>query len=211
MAHRLPAAAAHRQHRLEYRTRVRGLPCSLDKANRACSMCAMASQIRPGSWNHLAAVLAILTILMGLWASSSFASAPTATASCSATVPKPTLTDQRAGVRSSVVPGKPGVLLGCRYVLQPAQGSTDGSALVSADLLSPFRYAPALNAAKPAKDAPSCPASEAVIALIFRYPDGSRVLVTVQPDGCRIATNGTRTVVAPRALITQLNASLGGA
>jgi hypothetical protein len=46
--------------------------------------------------------------------------------------------------------------------------------------------------------------------LIFRYPDGSRVLVTVQPDGCRLATNGTRTVVAPRSVITQLNASLGG-
>ena len=183
-------------------------------------MCSMACQGRAGSWNapkmrvmprhHLATVLAILTILVGLSASSSFASAPSATASCTTTVPDPSLTRQPAGVSSTVVPGKPGVLLGCRYALEPTQGSTGGSALVSADLLSPFRYAPALNAAKLAKDAPSCPASDALIALIFRYPDGSRVLVTVQPDGCRIATNGTRAVVAPRSVITQLNASLGG-
>jgi hypothetical protein len=160
---------------------------------------------------HLAAVLAILTsVVVGLSASSSFAAAPGETTSCTPTAPTPPPTSQRAGVNSAVVPGKPGVLLGCRYALQPTPGSTDGSALVSADLLSPLPYAHALNDAKVSKAAPSCPANGALIALIFRYPDGSRVLVTVQPDGCRLATNGPRTVVAPRSVITKLNASLGG-
>ena len=164
-------------------------------------------RVMPGY--HLATVLAILTSLVGLSASTSFAAAPSATASCTTTVPKTPLTRQRAGVASTVVPGKPGVLLGCRYALQPTPGSTDESVLVSADLLSPFRYTPTLNAARPAKDAQSCPESSALIALVFRYPDRSRVLVTVQPDGCRLATNGARTVVAPRSLIAQLNADLG--
>ena len=159
---------------------------------------------------HLAAALVMLTILVGLSASSSFAAAPGETTSCTATAPTSPPTNRRAGVKSTVVPGKPGVLLGCRYAIQPTQGSADGSALISADLLSPALYVRALNGAKPANDVQSCAAGGALIALIFRYPDRSRVLVTVQPDGCRLATNGTRAVVVPQKVITQLTTSLGG-
>jgi hypothetical protein len=55
----------------------------------------------------------------------------------------------------------------------------------------------------------ACPPGD-VIALIFRDADRSRILITVRPE-CRLATDGTRTVIVTRSVATRLTADLPAA
>jgi hypothetical protein len=101
-------------------------------------------------------------------------------------------------------------LLGCRYPLLPTQGGNSGYVLAWSNLLRAARIRAALNAAKVFRESRGCPVSPAMFALIFRYADGSRLLVVANSIGCGVVTNGARVVVAPLSLIKQLNADLGG-
>ena len=117
---------------------------------------------------------------------------------------------QRAGVRTTMVPGHPRRLLGCRYhgLNQPQPQGTVAAAkmLPTSEVASEFDDARVIS---PGGPVPSCPADFGEqIMLVFGYADGS-FRVTVDAGGCGYATNGARTVLTPPLLAGQLRLALG--
>jgi len=47
------------------------------------------------------------------------------------------------------------------------------------------------------------------IVLVFGYPGGSPVLITVPTSGCEVLTNGVISIWMPTALVTRLERVLG--
>jgi hypothetical protein len=118
---------------------------------------------------------------------------------------------QRAGVTTTMVPGHPQRLLGCRYnglnQQEPARTLAASKRLPASEIASGFDDARFVS---PAGPAPACPADfGALIVLVFGYPDGTSLRVTVEADGCGDATNGARTVLTPPVLAGQLRGALG--
>ena len=101
------------------------------------------------------------------------------------------------GVGHRMVPDTPGALVICvggsRTVVQPPQvGSLAGRLNHLKHVGNPHIFA--------------CPLDLGpTFALFFDYPDGRRLLVTVDSSGCRFATNGRITGVADTRLLRSLH------
>src|ERR1700751_1038797 len=113
---------------------------------------------------------------------------------CPPLAPGPLPHHQRAGVVTAMVPGHPRRLLGCRYhgLNQPQRPGTlaTSKTLPAGRIASDLNRAPIVARNGPV---PSCPADFGDQSLlIFRYPDRTQLLVTVETSGCLSATNGTR-------------------
>jgi hypothetical protein len=112
------------------------------------------------------------------------------------------------GSATTFIPGHPSALLGCRYHgLTEPRGSLAKSASVS-----PAPIAEALNRAQPITNSGvfKCPVDFGeTILLLFEYPNGARLTVSIEMGGCEFATNGDRTVRTPTATLTTLEAVLG--
>jgi len=126
---------------------------------------------------------------------------------CPTHPPRSVPAHQIAGTAAAMVPGHPNVLLACRYhgFNQPQPVGS----LAKFARLSPAPIARALNVLPPVpKDAVfHCLVDfDERILLFFAYPDGSRLTVKIEIGGCRFATNGDRTVLAP---LDSLEAALG--
>jgi len=125
-------------------------------------------------------------------------------------VPGAVARHQRPGTASTFVPGDPTELLACRYhgANQPQPA---GSLAESADF-TPGPIASELNSARrvPPGVAYSCPASFGdTILLIFKYTNGSTLMISTPTSGCQFATNGDLNVFTPSATLTTLEAVLG--
>jgi hypothetical protein len=118
---------------------------------------------------------------------------------------------QRAAVRESMVPAHPQRVLACRYhglnQLESPGTLASSKTLAISDTMSAFSDARVIS---PRGAQPSCPADFGEqFVLVFGYPDGTRLRVTVQAQGCGYATNGARTVLTPPLLSDQLRVALG--
>src|SRR5438093_1128479 len=106
--------------------------------------------------------------------------------SCPAQSPASLPHHQRAGVTTTMVPGHPRRLLGCRYhgLNQPQPQGTlaTSKALPASEIASAFDDARVISPAGPAR---SCPADFGEqIVLVFAYASGTPFRVTVEAEGC---------------------------
>lgn len=129
---------------------------------------------------------------------------------CPARGPSHVAQHQQPGTAATFVPGHPSELLGCRYrgdnQPQPI-GSMATSARFPADAI-----AAELNAARPVPKVINlmCPIDFGeMILLIFGYPNGSQLTVSIARGGCAFASNGERRIFTPPATLTRLETVLG--
>jgi len=129
---------------------------------------------------------------------------------CPAHAPGRIAPHQQPGTATNFIPNHPTKLLGCRY-LGDNQPEPAGSLATSATF-APDAIAAELNAARPVPKVINfmCPIDFGeTILLIFGYPNGSRLNVSIASAGCRFAANGDRSVFTPAATLTQLERVLG--
>ena len=129
---------------------------------------------------------------------------------CPAHAPGRIAPHQQPGTASTFIPNHPTELLGCRYY-GDSQPQPAGSLATSATF-APEAIAAELNAARPVPKVINfmCPIDFGeTIGLIFGFPDGSRLTVSIATAGCRFAANGDRSVFTPAATLTQLERVLG--
>jgi hypothetical protein len=134
----------------------------------------------------------------------------TAPIKCPAHAPTDLAPHQQPGTASTFVPGHPSELLGCRYH-GDNQPQPVGSRATSASF-APGAIAAELNAARPVPKVINfmCPVDFGeTVLLIFGYPDGSRLTVSIATAGCEFATNGDRRIFTPAATVTRLETVLG--
>jgi hypothetical protein len=112
-------------------------------------------------------------------------------------------------VASTFVPGAPNELLACRYH-GFNQAQPIGS-LASSSLLPANSIARELNDAQPVPSYPhGCTLDSGdEVLLIFGYRDGSHLEADVSTSGCAYASNGSRSVEVPGAVLDTLQARLG--
>jgi len=129
---------------------------------------------------------------------------------CPAHVPSRIAPHQQVGTAATFVPNHPTELLGCRYH-GGNQPQPVGSLATSATI-APDAIAAQLNAARPVPKVINfmCPIDFGeTILLIFGYPNGSRLTVSIARAGCRFATNGDHRIFTPAATLTRLETALG--
>jgi hypothetical protein len=101
---------------------------------------------------------------------------------------------QRAGVATTMVPGHPRRLLGCRFhgSNEPEAAGTLASskALPASEVASAFDDARVISPAGPVLHCPADFGEQ--IVLVFGYADGTPLRVSVEAQGCGDATNGAR-------------------
>jgi hypothetical protein len=108
----------------------------------------------------------------------------------------------RTGLSNILVPAGPTFMTVCRYSglnQKVPEGSLERSLVVSGTTLSGFVTYADLKTWQVVRPGTAfgCPMSEGLVdALLFVYPSGPDVTVTVDIDGCPLATNGSRTVWA---------------
>jgi predicted alpha/beta hydrolase len=119
---------------------------------------------------------------------------------------------QLPGTASRFVPGYPVELLACRYHggnQLRAFGSLAGFAhFASGQIAAQLNAAPSELGGPPLR---FCPIDfgEKII-LIFGYSKGTRLTASIDMGGCRVATNGDRSISsAPVAVLARLEAVLG--
>ena len=132
---------------------------------------------------------------------------------CDSTAPADVPVHQRDGTQTTMVPGRPDRLLGCRYhgLNQPEPVRT----LASSAALPAGELAALVNAVRippPGSPVPNCPADFGeTYVLRFGYADGTDLVVTVGRGGCRVVSNGDlHGWPAGAELIGRLQAALGG-
>jgi hypothetical protein len=105
------------------------------------------------------------------------------------------------------VPGSPNALLACRYhglnQPQPAGSLAKFAHLSAAPLAAVLNTLPPI----PKGAVFNCPIDFGeTILLLFAYPDGTQLMVSIEMGGCGFASNGDRTVRPP---IARFEAVLG--
>jgi hypothetical protein len=174
-----------------------------------CAACSGTSSDRRASPTTTTPRIGTSTTTVSPTGTSPIAASPTPL-SCPAEPPRSVLSHQIAGTVAASVPGHPNALLACRYhgFNQPQPVSS----LAKSARVPPEPIAAALNLAPRIQNAAvyHCPIDFGeTILLLFEYPNGSRLTVSLALGGCRFASNGDRTVSAPPAVVASLEAALG--
>ncbi|MFC0435471.1 hypothetical protein [Kutzneria buriramensis] len=135
------------------------------------------------------APLLLAGVLLSVAACASPQQAPPASGTAAPVCPDTLPPHPMAGPASPMVPGDPAVAVACNY-----GGSGSARLAKSVKVADAKALAVALNSSDtaPPPRGTMCPMDQGLTDLvIFAYPKGDPVYVTVKPGGCATATNGT--------------------